>query len=162
MMSILMIQEPNQFSQSGGVKHPPVFCIAMSMLMMILQLPACGKKGPPIPLTFVEPPSIVGLQVTLEDNIAMLQWPVPAWKEKGEDSLAGFYVYRSQIAFSENACADCPVRFKKVADILIKNNSSAGSYSEQLETGFQYSFKVSVYTDNGYEGEKSETVAAEY
>jgi hypothetical protein len=163
MMSTL-IQKSNQFcrigSRTGNVKKNRVLCLVILTIWMIL-LSACGKKGPPVPQTFVPPPVVKGLQIILEDNIATLRWPIPEWEEKGEDFLAGFHVYRSQTA-AEKSCEDCPVRFKKVADIQIKNNTSAGSYTEPLETGFQYSFKVSGYTDSGYEGEKSETVTIDF
>ena len=156
-----MIQEPNRFFCSDGVKHSSVFYAVIVTALMIV-LPACGKKGPPVPLTFAEPPVVTGLQVNLENNMAILQWPVPAWEESGGDSLAGFYVYRSQTALADKECEDCPVRYKKAAEIQINNNKSSGTYSELLETGYQYSFKVSVYTDHGYEGEKSEVVSTEY
>lgn len=163
MMSTL-IQKSNQFcridSRTGNVKIHRVVCIAIFAAWMIL-LPACGKKGPPVPPTFVPPPVVEGLQVILEDNIATLRWAIPEWEEKGEDFLAGFHVYRSKTA-AENSCEDCPVRYKKVADVQIKNTTSAGSYTETLETGYQYSFKVSGYTDSGHKGEKSETVTIDF
>jgi hypothetical protein len=163
MMSTL-IQKSNQFcqidSRTGSVKKNRVFFLVILTTLMIL-LFACGKKGPPVPQTFVPPPVVTGLQVILEDDIATLRWPIPEWEEEGEDFLTGFHVYRSQTAV-ETSCEDCPVRFKKLADIPIKNNTSAGSYTETLEPGFQYSFKVSGYTDNGYEGDKSETVTIDF
>lgn len=160
MMSIFKIRKLNQCRQVLNGKKHRVFCLAFLTALMIL-LFACGKKGPPIPETFNPPPVVEGLQIILENNMAMLRWPIPEWEEKGKDFLAGFFVYRSQTA-AEKTCEDCPVRFKKVADIQIKNNTCAGSYTEQLEAGFQYSFKVSGYTDSGYEGEKSETVMIDF
>lgn len=160
MIPIFIIKKSNQCRRLLNGKKHHVFCLAMLTALMIL-LFACGKKGPPIPETFTPPPVVEGLQIILEDNMAMLRWPIPEWEEKGEDFLAGFFVYRSKTA-AEKTCADCPVRFKKVAEIQIKNNTSAGSYTEQLEAGFQYSFKVSGYTDSGHEGEKSETVTIDF
>jgi len=160
MMPIPLIQQTNQFCRNINVKKHCVFCLALLTALIIL-FPACGKKGPPVPQTFVPPPVVEGLQIILEDNVAMLRWPIPEWEERGEDFLSGFHVYRSQTA-AEKSCKDCPVRFKKVADIQIKNNTSAGSYTEALETGYQYSFKVSGYTDSGYEGDKSETVTIDF
>jgi len=156
-----MIQEPNRFFCPDGVKRCSVFyAVILTALMIVLS--SCGKKGPPVPQTFAESPVVTGLQIVLENNMATLQWPVPEWEESGEDFLAGFYVYRSQIALADSLCEDCPVRYKKTADIQINNNTSSGAYSEQLEVGYQYSFKISVYTDHGYEGEKSEAVMTDY
>ncbi len=131
-------------------------------MVSLILFSACGKKAPPIPPTYVAPPVVNGLQIMLKDDIMTLQWPVPEWEEKDENALAGFFVYRSQIALSDTGCEDCPVRFKKAADIRIDNNKSNGSYAESLEKGFRYSFKVSVYTDNGYEGEKSDAATVDY
>jgi hypothetical protein len=156
-----MIQAPDRFFSPQSIRHCSVF-FAVLLTAMVIVLSSCGKKGPPMPQTFVEPPIVTGVQVILENNSATLRWPIPDWEEKGKDFIAGFYVYRSQEAFAEKTCADCPVRFKKVAEIQNKNNTSAGSYSELLETGFQYYFKISVYTDNGYEGEKSEAVGIKF
>jgi len=161
MMSIPIIQEFNRCCRADGFKFRHVFCVAMVAVFMLL-FSACGKKAPPIPLTYIAPPVVEGLQVVLENNIAKLNWPVPGWKEKDENMLVGFYVYQSQIALSDTGCEDCPVRFKKTADIRIGNNKTDGSYAESLEKGFQYSFKVSAYTDKGYEGETSETVTVDY
>jgi hypothetical protein len=159
-MLILKIRKSNRCRRAlNGKKHDVFYFIILTSLIVMLY--ACGKKGPPVPETFTPPPVVEGLQIILENNIALLRWPIPEWEETGEDFLAGFFVYRSKTAV-ENTCEDCPVRFKKVADIQIKNNTSAGSYAEQLEEGFQYSFKVSGYTDTGYEGEKSETVTIDF
>jgi hypothetical protein len=159
-MSNFKIRKSSQCRRALNVFKHRVFCIAILTALMIL-LPACGKKGPPVPETFTPPPVVEGLQIILEDNMALLRWPIPEWEEKGEDYLAGFFVYRSKTA-ADKTCEDCPVRFKKVADIQIKNSTSAGSYTEPLETGFQYSFRVSGYTDSGYEGDKSETVTIDF
>jgi len=156
-----MTQLGYQFYRSGGFKNGHIFCVVMLTAFMAL-FPACGKKGPPIPPTFVAPPVVKELQLVLENNIMTLQWPVPRWEEKEDNALAGFYVYQSQIAFSDTGCENCPVRFKKTADIRIGNNKTDGSYEQRLEKGFRYSFKVSVYTDNGYEGETSEIVTVDY
>ncbi len=160
-MSTPMTQAVDQFYRRGGFKNCHIFCVVMVTAFMIL-FPACGKKGPPIPPTFVSPPVVKELQGVLENNIMTLQWPVPEWEEKEDNALAGFYVYQSQIALSDTGCEDCPVRFKKRADVRIVNNKIDRSYAQRLEKGFRYSFKVSAYTDSGYEGETSETVTVDY
>ena len=161
MMSFAKNQASNRFYRAGGVKNCRLFCVAM-LTVFILLFPACGKKAPPVPPTFVAPPVVKGLKIVLEKNIVKLTWPVPEWEGKDENALAGFYVYRSQIPLSEKPCEDCPVRFKKTADVRIKSVKFDGLYAEPLEQGFRYSFKVSVYTDSGYEGETSEAVIVEY
>jgi len=156
-----MNQVSEKVYRTGGVKSCQIMCVAVLATVVVL-VSACGKKGPPTPLTYVAPPVVANLQLTLEDNMMTLQWPIPELKENDENVLAGFYVYRSQIALSDTRCEDCPVRFKKAADIRIDNNKSKGSYAESAEEGFRYSFKVSAYSDSGYEGETSDTVTMDY
>jgi hypothetical protein len=136
-------------------------CVTVLAALMVL-VSACGKKGPPTPLSYVAPPVVADLQISCEDNMMTLQWPIPEWEGTDENALAGFYVYRSQIALSDTGCEDCPVRFKKTADIRFDNNKSKGTYAEPVEKGFRYSFKVSAYIDSGYEGEKSDVATIDY
>lgn len=137
-----------------------VFCLMLAALM--IQLPACGKKGPPTPPTYVPPPVVEGLSIVIEEDTAKLLWQMPERDKKNENALAGFYVYHSKTALTEAECKDCPVRYKKAADIGIENYQADGSYTERLEKGYRYFFTVSVYTDRGDEGEKSAAVTIDY
>ncbi len=128
----------------------------------IILISACGKKAPPIPSTSVAPPTVAGLEITLNDDMMTLQWPVPDWDKKDENALAGFYVYRSRSALSEPECEGCPLTFQKTADIRIENHPSRERYEERLEKGFRYTYKVSAYTESGYEGESSEIARVDY
>lgn len=133
---------------------------ALAVLMVVLA--ACGKKGPPVPLSHIAPPEVEELVLVREGNTATLQWPVPAWKKNDKHALAGFYVYQSKIALSDaDDCPDCPMKYEKIADIRIENAASAGIYETYLENGFRYFFKVAAYTEKGYEGEKSAAAATE-
>ncbi|MEE8317323.1 MAG: hypothetical protein V3S13_00265 [Candidatus Omnitrophota bacterium] len=75
-------------------------------------------------------------------------------KEEGEvtPDLSGFIVFRSKRPFSESDCKNCPVLFKRVADIPIEVKASGrpekGSmtYYETLEKGYRYLYKVIGYT----------------
>jgi len=158
-MSIPVTLSTNRFYRADGDHNCHLVCIAILTALMLLAS-ACGKKAPPIPSTYVAPPVVEGLQVVLEDNMAKLQWPVPEWE--GKNALADFYVYNSRIVLSDAGCENCPVRFKKVADIRIGSNQSWVAYVEPLEKGFRYFYKVSAVTDNSNEGESSEIVTVDY
>ena len=132
----------------------PALLAVLTVLMVVL--PACGKKGPPVPLSHIAPPVVEELSLVREGNTAILHWPVPAWEKNDKDALAGFYVYQSTVALPEaDDCPDCPMKYEKIADIRIQDAASAGVYEAPLENGFRYFFKVAAYTEKGYEGEKS-------
>lgn len=149
-----------QFSKIVQKKQPLSWTIIL--VVGIFLISACGKKGPPVPLTYVTPPVVENLAIEVKDNIAILKWPIPAGEGEKENTLAGFYVYMSKRALIEDDCPDCPLQYEKVADIRFEDSSSIGIYEAPLEKGFRYSFQVSVYTENGYEGERSSAVGTTY
>lgn len=161
MVPTPMTQAADRCCRNAGILNCQTVWFAILTALLIL-FSACGKKGPPVPSSYVAPPVVEGLQVILENDIAKLRWPIPEWDGKDENALAGFYVYRSKVALSAEECEDCPVRYKKEADIRIKTNESETSFAERIEKGFRYSYRVSVYTGRGYEGEKSEAVTVDY
>lgn len=145
----------NRYPTSGSA-----LLVVLVVLMVVLS--ACGKKGPPVPLTHIAPPEVEELLLVREGNTAILQWRVPAWKQNDKDALAGFYVYQSAETLSgADDCPDCPMKYEKIADIRIKEAASAGRYEVRLENGFRYFFKVAAYTEKGYEGEKSAAAMTE-
>ena len=66
--------------------------------------------------------------------------------------MSGFYVYRSKTAVSEPECKDCPVLFTRLTDIPITGRvgeEKTFSYTEILEKGYRYIYKVTVYSKFG-------------
>jgi predicted small lipoprotein YifL len=129
---------------------------------LIVSLSACGKKGPPLPPSSSVPPEVAGLKITLEENLMTLTWRVAAHGEEADTLPAGFFVYRSRSSLSAPACENCPLRFEKAADIPVENAQIRTTYTEFLEKGFRYVYKVSSYADSGSESELSEVVAVEF
>jgi hypothetical protein len=121
------------------------------LIIFVLLVLGCGKKAPPVPPRQAKPPTVNDLHASIDESILKLTWTIP--KEKGRiiSDLSGFIVYRSKMLLLDTDCEVCPVPFKRVADIPIeakgpeymkKGNST---YTETLEKGYRYIYKVIVY-----------------
>lgn len=122
----------------------------------------CGKKAPPKPPRREEPPLVDDLSHSLDGNNLKLRWTIPEVKRKVKSGLGGFYVFRSKKSVSESDCKNCLKIFKRVADIPLEDMGNSGKdtikYSEALEKGYRYIYKVVIYTNNGVTGKDSNIV----
>jgi len=125
-------------------------------------LSGCGKKAPPKPPHQEEPPIVDDLSYSLDGDRLKLTWTTPEVKQEVKSDLGGFYVFRSKEPVSKSDCKNCPVIFKRVADILLQDTESSGrdsiKYAETIEKGYRYIYKVVVYTNNGVIGKDSNIV----
>lgn len=100
----------------------------------------------------VKPLPVNDLSASIAGDKIKLTWTIPKEKGKVTSRLSGFTVYRSKKLLSESDCKSCPLLFKRVADIPIKAKGSkylkkdSITYSETLEKGYRYIYKVTVYT----------------
>ena len=142
----------------GNMKNNNFDALVKSPIFQILVLigfafiiSGCGIKGPPIPPRHVVPPAVNDLIKSIDGNILRLTWTIPGEKEMFTSGDAGFIVYSSKTLLSEPYCKDCPVLFTRVADIPIetkdleKKDEGIIKYSETLEKGYRYIFKVNTY-----------------
>ncbi|MBU4101831.1 MAG: hypothetical protein KKH20_10745 [Proteobacteria bacterium] len=125
-------------------------------------LSGCGKKVPPKPPGQEEPPIVDDLSYSLDGDRLKLTWTSPEVKRKVKSGLGGFYVFRSKKLVSESDCENCPVIFKRVADILFQDTEDSIKYAEAIEKGYRYIYKVVVYTNNGVTGRDSNLVDFTY
>jgi hypothetical protein len=121
------------------------------LIIFVLLVLGCGKKAPPVPPRQKKPPAVNDLRASIDGGILKLTWTIPREKGTIMPSLSGFIVYRSKMLLSGSDCKNCPVPFKRVADIPIeakdpeymkKGNST---YTETVEKGYRYIYKVIVY-----------------
>jgi len=137
--------------------------------LMILTglLGACGVKTNPVPPHIAPPPAVVGLVGVLDQGRANLTWRMPAAGPSGTAAVSGFRVLRSKSAILEKPCDNCTARFLQVKEIPIFAEIASLpegrelNYSEKLEPGFSYRFKVVTYSENGIEGGDSNEAAFE-
>jgi predicted small lipoprotein YifL len=112
----------------------------------------CGKKAPPLPPESDVPSAVTGLEQNVSNDVVTISWHSPA--EKDEVLVEGFYVYRSK-RNPEEDCPACPDQFKRIANIYADSAKEPGetqnrfTYTETVEKGYGYKYKVIGYT---YEG----------
>ena len=125
----------------------------------------CGKKGPPRPPRRPLPPVVKDLEYVVHNDIVKLSWTVPG-KEEGRSAAppAAVKVFRSRLSAEDASCENCPIRFAASADIPIHKQRSEKSqpirmsYTEFVETGYHYVYKVTVFDENGIGGKDSNIV----
>ena len=138
-----------------------VLVLAGSSLLWI----GCGKKGPPRPPRQPLPLAVKDLDYVVHINIVKLSWTVPG-KEESRDAAppAAVKVFRSRMSAEDASCENCPIRFAVSGDIPIhkqrpeKSKPIRMSYTEFVETGYHYVYKVTVFDENGIGGKDSNIV----
>jgi hypothetical protein len=135
--------------------------LAGSSLMWI----GCGKKGPPRPPRRPLPPAVKDLEYTVHNDIVELNWTVPGKAEsRNAAPPATVKVFRSRMSAEDASCENCPIRFAVSGDIPIHKQRSEKfepirmSYTEFVETGYHYVYKVAVFDENGIGGKDSNIV----
>ena len=135
--------------------------VAGSSLLWI----GCGKKGPPRPPRRPLPPAIKDLEYTVHSDTVKLSWTVPG-KEQGRSAEppATVKVFRSRMSAQDASCENCPIRFAVSAEIPIhiqqseKSKPIRMSFTEFVETGYHYVYKVTVFDEIGIGGKDSNIV----
>ena len=135
--------------------------LAGSSLMWI----GCGKKGPPRPPRRPLPPAVKDLEYTVHNDIVELNWTVPGKAgSRNAAPPATVKVFRSRMSAEDASCENCPIRFAVSGDIPIHKQRSEKfepirmSYTEFVETGYHYVYKVAVFDENGIGGKDSNIV----
>ena len=147
-----------------GKKQIVIFLLFTSFFFMSF-FAGCGVKNPPLPPVQELPNAVTDLKETVGDNIVVLTWRTP---DKKEDAVVErFTVFRSKVELDEY-CPECPITFKKIADIHSGSDLWQGeaketiSYSEELDPGNRYSYKVVGYTWDNVAGADSNLVGFDF
>ena len=124
----------------------------------------CGKKGPPRPPQRRSPPAVKDLSYTIDNQIVELSWTVEGADDRATSAPVGYKVFRSKLSAAESNCEKCPIRFTEFADVPIQMKSSEKSkptrlrFTETLEPGYRYIYKVIAYDRDGESSQDSNTV----
>lgn len=134
------------------------------LLLAGVLVAGCGVKAPPRPPERKPPAAVRDLSGGIADGAVILRWGIPpAGKTAGE--AAGFAVYRSKTPLSEAECRDCPLTFTQVAQATVTpSDREAGgmTFSEPLEKGFRYRYKLRGFDVFGAAGGDSNTFSTDY
>ena len=141
-------------------------CVVVGGVSLVWQ--GCGKKGPPRPPKRPLPPAVVDLRYEIRDNWVELSWTDPATAEGTSSKPASVTVLRAVRSDNEIKCENCPVRFEAVAEIPIhqkplkKADLRTLHYSEKIDPGYRYIYKVIVFDEYGVGSKNSNVVQFDY
>jgi hypothetical protein len=128
----------------------------------------CGKKGPPRPPELRSPPAVKDLSYTVENQSVVISWTVQGADDRSASSPAGYKVFRAKLSVEESNCDKCPIQFAEIGDIPIqmkrseKPESTRIRFTEVLEPGYRYIYKVIAYDEDGTGSKDSNTVQFEH
>jgi len=144
--------EGSSYRMGGWYVYSGLFLALCSITFFLL---ACGKKGSPIPPREKPPAAIKDLKEKIQGDELTLTWTVPSLNR-----LSGFYVYRSKKSIKEPECRSCPILFTRIADISLEtlDDKELFSYSETIEKGYHYIYKVTAYSVVGLVSNDSNTI----
>ena len=137
---------------------------SVSILVTVSMIWGCGKKGPPVPPTGSIPPRVTDLGHSISDNTLELSWTTPQPDETARLPITGFLIYRSQQSLLEAACPNCPIVYRQVGDVPAMGGGSGRSgqkpiiFTQTLETGYRYIYKVHGYSSDGIRSSASNLV----
>jgi len=124
----------------------------------------CGKKAPPRPPQRRSPPAVKDLSYAVDNRIVELSWTVQGADDRSASAPVGYKVFRSKLSAAESNCEKCPIRFAEIADLPIQMKRSEKAkptrmrFTEVLEPGYRYIYKVIAYDEDGEGSQDSNTV----
>ena len=124
----------------------------------------CGKKGPPRVPQQPLPATVKDLSYRIDHDTVQLSWTIPAADDRSASYPAAVKLFRFKQSAEESNCEKCPIRFTQIADLPVqlkpmdKSRPSTMSYTEDLERGYRYIYKVIIYNKEGIGGKDSNTV----
>ncbi|MCP4624854.1 MAG: hypothetical protein GY850_15215 [bacterium] len=145
------------------VRHARALTLAAVLwLAATMMIGGCGKKGPPEPPSGNKPPRVMDLAYSITKNTIKLSWTMPQTTARAKTPVTGFLIYQYQQPVIERECANCPVIFKQIGDVPAHGAGQASSqpliFTQTIEPGYRYIFKVKAYEDRGIGSRDSNSV----
>jgi uncharacterized protein len=116
------------------------------VLLLVLLLPACGRKTMPVPPRAVEPVSVTDLRYRLDEQGVTLSWTAPARTLAGSKLAAveGFEIHRAEVPETQY-CPGCPLPFGppiKYRGEAPQPGRPVNYKEEALRPGHRYFYKI--------------------
>ena len=127
-------------------------------------LSGCGQKGSPQPPQRPLPPAVEDLSYAVSNLIVELTWTVPGIESRKASAPATVRVLRGRLTAEEASCQNCPIRYSVSADIPVDQKRSESAkpkkmnYTETVEPGYHYLYKVIVVDEYGISGKDSNLI----
>lgn len=152
------VVELNLRPSSGPCR--PILLLAILLVLVT----GCGKKGPPVLPGQVPSPAAGDLAVQIRGGELLLTWSLSDTPPRGSRP-SSYIVYRFRTLTADPFCADCPLLFKRVAEVPVPGDAAPGArlqHTEALVSGYRYFFKVAGQGPSGAVGADSNVVDFTY
>ena len=138
-----------------------------TLIISASMLSGCGKKAPPKPPRENSPPQVIDLGYSISEDSVKLSWTIPKTNDKDKASATGFLIYRSKQSVSEADCVNCPITFIKIEDVPVRGGvtvrpESSVVFTQSIEPGYRYIYKIKAYGDDGVAGKDSNLIDFTY
>lgn len=124
----------------------------------------CGIKGPPVPPQRYRPAAAAALSYELTGNRVQIHWTVAERGDPQRARITGCAVQRAQRPLAGGDCIECPLPFRKTADVAVPKGGGGAArrhrldFSEELTPGFEYAYRVICSNAAGVAGNESNVV----
>jgi hypothetical protein len=136
--------------------------LSVGLIMAILILAGCGKKGDPIPPR-MKLPIVADLAAASLPEGIVLNWSL----DVGTQAIGGFKILRSAVSRGAEACPGCPLDYRpftevKLSDGRLHHEGASGFryVDTDVRGGGFYSYRIAVCDRAGSCGEPSNTAGA--
>jgi hypothetical protein len=147
--------------------------VSLYILALLALVPAtllffgCGKKANPEPPSGDKPPKVMDLAYSINANTIKLSWTIPKTSDAAKSQAIGFLIYRAKQTSAESDCLNCPIHFLKIGDVLVRDGAPGSTepsvvFSQTVEPGYRYLYKVKAYDGDGVTGNDSNLVDFSY
>ena len=140
-----------------------VILALITWMASVLLLWGCGKKAMPEPPSGRRPPKVKDLKYSISENVMKLSWTIPKTSTKARLPIAGFFIYRSKQLGIDADCPNCPIHYQKIGEVLVRRGAPGQPdpplvYTQTVEPGYRYVYKVIAYDEDGITGRDSNLV----
>jgi hypothetical protein len=137
--------------------------VGVGFLIAVAAL-GCGRKAMPSAPKKEIPAAVKDLSYRLDGSLLTLTWSVP----KSHPPVTGFRVYRSRVPAAQSGCTACTVEFSEVANLSVQAGAGGESeqapmqFSETIDPGYHYIYKVVTADEQGTPGPDSNHVDLDF
>ena len=148
------------FRRPAGAIHELPLRTLLPLLLLLLLLPGCARKGPVRPLLKPLPAAPKNFTIAQKGNHFLLGWGIPQENQNGAPltDLQGFRVYRLRFEPARD-CPECREATELWRQVDLDYLQGARRLGERLylrdgdlEAGSGYRYRVVPFTRSGFEG----------